>query len=169
MARAAYFKDEEIARAHQLREQAKTTSELRKALSVLLIAEAGLDAGKTSHILGISERTVFRNCGNIRNQDGVNRNTWGGRRHCRMTIEEEREFLHSWEARAIQGGVLSVPPIHAALVERLGRPIPLSTTYRLLARHGWRKVQPDTSIQKVTQQFRKSLKKNFPKLWRPPV
>jgi DNA-binding CsgD family transcriptional regulator len=101
MARAAYFKDEEIARAHQLREQAKTTSELRKALSVLLIAEAGLDAGKTSHILGISERTVFRNCGNIRNQDGVNRNTWGGRRHCRMTIEEEREFLHSWEARAI--------------------------------------------------------------------
>jgi len=86
-----------------------------------------------------------------------------------MTIEEEREFLRSWEARAIQGGVLSVPPIHAALVERLGRPIPLSTTYRLLARHGWRKVQPDTSIQKVTQQFRKSLKKNFPKLWRPPV
>ena len=72
MARAAYFKDQEIARAHQLREQAKT-----------------------SHILGISERTVFRNCGNIRNQDGVNRNTWGGRRYCRMTIEEEREFLHS--------------------------------------------------------------------------
>ena len=89
MARAAYFKDEEIARAHRLREQAKTASELRKALSVLLIAEAGLDAGKTSDILGISERTVFRNRGNIRNQDGVNRNTWGGRRHCRMTIEDK--------------------------------------------------------------------------------
>jgi hypothetical protein len=43
-----------------------------------------------------------------------------------MTIEEEREFLHSWEARVIQGGVLSVPPIHAALVERLGHSIPLS-------------------------------------------
>ena len=113
MARTAYFKDEEIVRAHQLRERAKTASELRKALSVLLIAEAGLDAGKTSDILGISERTVFRNRGNIRNHDGVTRNTWGGRRHYRMTIEEEREFLHSWEARAIQGGVLSVPPIHA--------------------------------------------------------
>ena len=138
MARAAYYKDEEIARAHQLRKQAKTATELRKALLVLLIAEAGLDTSKTSDILGISERTVFRNRGKIRNQDGVNRSAWGGRRHCRMTIEEECEFLHSWEARAIQGGVLSVTPIHAALVERLGRFFPLSTTYRLLARHGWR-------------------------------
>ena len=63
MARMAYFKDEEIARAHQLRERATTAKELRKALSVLLIAEAGLDVGKTSDILGISERTVFRNRG----------------------------------------------------------------------------------------------------------
>jgi len=67
MARAAYFKDEEIARAHQLGRQAKTASELRKALSLLLITESGLDASKTSDILGISERTVFRNRGNIRN------------------------------------------------------------------------------------------------------
>jgi DNA-binding CsgD family transcriptional regulator len=168
MARAAYFKDEEIARAHQLRERAKTATELRKALSVLLIAEAGLDAGKTSDILGISERTVFRNRGNIRNQDGDHL-TWGGRRHYRMTIEEEREFLHSWEARAIQGGVLSVPPIHAALVERLGRSIPLSTTYRLLARHGWRKIQPDTKHLKSDPAVQEEFKKNFPKLWRPPV
>ena len=66
MARATYFKDEEIARARKLRERAKTASDLRKALSVLLIAEASLDAGKTSDILGISERMVFRNRGNIR-------------------------------------------------------------------------------------------------------
>jgi hypothetical protein len=46
------------------------------------------------------------------------------------------------------GGVLTVPPIHAALVKRLGRDIPMSTTYRLLARHNWRKVQPDTKHPK---------------------
>ena len=169
MARPACFKDEEIARAHQLRERAKTASELRKALSVLLIAEAGLDAGKTSDILGISQRTVFRNRDNIRNQGGATGNTWGGRRHCRMTIEEERKFLRSWEAIAMQGGVISVPPIHAALVERLGHSIPLSTTYRLLARHGWRKVQPDTKHPKSDPAVQEEFKKNFPKLWRPPV
>ena len=50
-----------------------------------------------------------------------------------MTIKEEQDFLRTWEAKANEGGVLSVPPIHAALVERLGRFIPMSTTYRLLA------------------------------------
>src|SRR3972149_10830322 len=137
MARTTSFTDEEIMKARQLREQATTAKDLRKALSVLLFAEVGLDADKTSEILGISERTVFRNRGSVRHQDERNQNTWGGRRHYGMTLEEEQKFLRNWEVKAIEGGVLSVPPIHASLVERLGRSIPMSTTYRLLARHCW--------------------------------
>ena len=160
MARAARFSGAEIARARQLRDKATTVMELRKALSVLLVFEAGLDAIQTAEILGISERTVFRNRGSIRNQDERRRNTWGGRRHYSMTIEEERDFLRIWETKANEGGVLSVPPIHAALVERLGHSISVSTTYRLLARHGWRKVQPDTKHPKskpmVQEEFKKT-------------
>ncbi len=169
MARTASFTDEEIMKACQLREQATTAKDLRKALSVLLVAEAGLDADKTSDILGISERTVFRNRGSIRNQGEGKQNTWGGRRHYGMTLEEEQEFLRDWEGKALEGGVLSVPPIHVALVERLGRSIPMSTTYRLLARHGWRKVQPDTKHPKSKPEIQEEFKKNFPGLWRPPV
>ena len=169
MARAAHFSDEEVARARELRDKATTVMEMRKALSVLLVAEVGLDASQTSEILGISERTVFRNRSSIRHQDERRRNTWGGRRHYSMTIEEERDFLRTWEAKANQGGVLSVPPIHAALVERLGRSIPMSTTYRLLARHGWRKVKPDTKHPKSKPAIQEEFKKTFPGLWRPPV
>jgi transposase len=169
MARTANFTNEEIMKARQLREQATTAKDLRKALSVLLVAEAGLDTDKTSDILGISERTVFRNRGSIRNQGKGKRNTWGGRRRYCMTVEEEREFLRDWEARANEGGVLSVPPIHAALVERLGRSIPISTTYRLLARHGWRKVQPDTKHPKSDPKIQEEFKKNSLRWWRPPV
>jgi transposase len=169
MARAARFSGEEIARARQLRDKATTVMELRKALSVLLVSEAGLDAIQTSEILGISERTVFRNRGSIRNQDERRRNTWGGRRHYSMTIKEEQDFLRTWEAKANEGGVLSVPPVHAALMETLGRSIPMSTTYRLLARHGWRKVQPDTKHPKSKPEIQEEFKKNSPRLWRPPV
>jgi transposase len=169
MARVAHFSAAEITRARQLRDKATTVMELRKALSVLLVSEAGLDAIQTAEILGISERTVFRNRGNIRSQGERRRNTWGGRRHYSMTIEEERHFLGTWEAKANEGGVLSVPPIHAALVEALGRSIPISTTYRLLARHGWRKVQPDTKHPKSKPVIQEEFKKNFPRLWRPPV
>ena len=169
MTRAAYFTEDAIAKARELRDQAKTATELRKALSVLLVAEGGLDADKTSELLGISERTVFRNRRNISNQDEAEKNSWGGRRRYTMTIKEELEFLRDWEARAIEGGVLSILPIHAALVEKLGRSIPISTTYRLLARRGWRKVQPDTKHPKSDQAVQEEYKKNSLKLWRPPV
>ena len=169
MARTARFSVEEIARARQLREKATTVMELRKALSVLLVSEAGLDTIQTAEILGISERTVFRNRGSIRNQDERRRNTWGGRRHYSMTIEEEQDFLRTWEAKANEGGVLSVPPVHAALIETLRHSIPMSTTYRLLARHGWRKVQPDTKHPKSKPEIQEEFKKNSPRLWRPPV
>jgi hypothetical protein len=167
MARIARFSDEEVARAREMRDEAATVMELRKALSVLLVAEAGMDSGKTSKILGISERTVFRNRRGISHQDEKRRNTWGGRRHYGMTVEEERDFLRPWEARASEGGVISVPPVHRALVQRLGHPIPMSTTYRLLARHGWRKVVPDTKHPKSQPEVQEDFKKTPRGLWRP--
>ena len=44
MARKAVFTSDEMVKARQLRDKATTAQELRKALSVLLVAEAGLAA-----------------------------------------------------------------------------------------------------------------------------
>ena len=169
MARTVYIHPDEVQKAKQLRDQASTMAEYRKALSVILVAEHGFDADRAADALGISRRTVFRDRDNIRNQDDSCKKTWGGRRNASMTIEEEREFLAQWSAQAIQGGVLTVPPIHAALVEKLGHDIPLATTYRLLARHGWRKVQPDTKHPKSDPAAQDEFKKNSPKRWLPPA
>jgi len=68
----------------------------------------------------------------------------------------------------MQGGLLTVPPIHAALVEKLGYDIPLATTYRLLARHGWRKVQTDAKHLKGDPAAQQKFKKNSRKRWLPP-
>lgn len=169
MARKVCISPEEVQRAKQLRDQATTVADYRKALSVILVAEYGLVAEQTAEALGTSRRTVFRNRSNICNQDDTPKKTWGGRRNSSMTIEEEREFLSQWKEKAAAGGVLTVPPIHAALVERLGHNTPMSTTYRLLARHGWRKVQPDTKHPKSDPAMQDEFKKNSPKQWLPPV
>lgn len=169
MARQIQISKDEIVRAKQLRDQASTISEYRQALSVLLVAEEGLDTDRIAEILGTSRRTVFRDRRNIRNQGDTPKNLWGGRRHCSMTIEEEQEFLSQWIDKATIGGILTVPPIHEALVKRLGRSIPISTTYRLLARHNWRKVQPDTKHPKSNPDLQDEFKKNSPKRWKPPV
>ena len=169
MARQVFISNEENQRAKQLREQARSIADYRKALSVILVAELSLTADRVADILGTSRRTIFRDRCNIRNQDDAAKNSWGGRRHCSMTVEEEREFLAQWEKMATVGGVLTVPPIHAALVERLGHDTPMSTTYRLLARHGWRKAQPDTKHPKSDPALQDELKKNFRKQWLPPA
>jgi len=41
---------------------------------------------------------------------------------------------------AATGNLVVVSPIRAALAQRLGQPVKPSVVYRLLARHGWRKV-----------------------------
>jgi transposase len=169
MSRQFIISKEELRQAKQLRDQAASMADYRKALSVILVGELGLTAEHVSDILGISRRTVFRDRDNIRSQDDTAKKSWGGRRHCAMTVEEEREFLAQWEKLATVGGVLTVPPIHAALVERLGYNTPMSTTYRLLARHGWRKVQPDTKHPKSDPALQDEFKKNSPKNWLPPA
>jgi len=45
-------------------------------------------------------------------------------------------------------------------VKRFGRDIPLSTTYRLLARHGWWKMQPDTKHPKSDPALQDEFKKS---------
>jgi transposase len=167
MSRTARVTNEEIRHARKLRDEAITAAELRKALSVLLIAELGLDSEQAAELLGTSRRTLFRNRSDLRNQDNTHQKSWGGRRRFSLSLEEEREFLAAWEAKAISGGILSVLPIHAALVARLGHETPISTTYRMLARHGWRKVQPDTKHPKSDQAAQEEFKKKSRKLWLP--
>jgi transposase len=84
-----------------------------------------------------------------------------------MSFKEELEFLRPWAEQAPDGGVLVVSPIRAALAQRLGRKVSASAVYRLLARHGWRKVAPDTRHPKSEPQIQEAWKKNYRKTWRP--
>lgn len=98
MARPVHIGDEEVQQARLMRDQALSIARYRKALSVTLVAELGLDTERTADMLGISRRMVFRNRKYIRYPDDTKRNSWGGRRRSSMTMEEEKEFLAQWEA-----------------------------------------------------------------------
>ena len=169
MARTARIIENSLEQARAIRDHAHRASEVIKALALLLPAETKMHAKDAARVLGISERTLFRYQAEIRNQDAPPKASWGGRRNEHMTLEEEESFLAAWVNKAEQGGVLTVPPIHRALMERLGKEIPISSTYRLLARHGWRKVEPDTRHPKSDPQVQGEFKKNSLRQWRPPA
>lgn len=92
---------------------------------------------------------------------------WGGRRQSLLPPEEEGAFLKPWLDSAAAGSLVVVSPIRAALAQRLGRPVKPSVVYRLLARHGWRKVAPDTRHPKRKPEVQADWKKNSPKCWQP--
>lgn len=143
---------------------------MRQALAVLLPAELNATLEQTACLLGVGRATVPRLQAALRQRCAspkVPRTRWGGRRRALMSEEAEEEFLNPWAEQAQTGGVLVVSPIRAALAQRLGRPVAASQVYRLLARHGWRKVAPDTHHPKSDPQIQEEWKKNPRARWRP--
>jgi transposase len=169
MGRTACFTEEELQKAMKLRDDATTVAEFRNAMSVILPAMTGLGADRITELLGTSRSTTFRDRSKIRHQDETPKKSWGGRRRYSLSLEEEKAFLATFATEAGAGGILSAPPIHVALIKRLGRDTSPSTIYRMLARHGWRKVQPDTKHPKSDPAVQEEFKKNSPSLWKPPV
>ena len=169
MARPRKIDKRLVASARQVAQQTQDIRQYRQALAVLLPAELNTSLELTASLLGVGRATVSRLQSGFRRRGQVSprHQGWGGRRRTLMSEEEEREFLRPWEEQALAGGVLVLSPIRAALAQRLGRKVATSVVYRLLARHGWRKIAPDTRHPKNDPQIQESWKKNSPKTWRP--
>jgi transposase len=170
MARVARFEDGTVAEARRIVTCTDDARELRQALGVVLSAVGGLTNEAIGSILGVGVATVVRNQAELRRRSApgvaVVRPAWGGRRRQVLRIEEEKEFLAPWTAQAAQGAVLVVPPIHRALEERLGHRVAASTAYRILARHGWRKLEPEPHHPGRDPQAQEAFKKAGRRSWR---
>ena len=66
----------------------------------------------------------------------------GGRRRSHLSVEEETALLSDIEKTAIKGGVVEIGKVHKLFEEKVGGKVAKYTAYRLLHRHGWRKVAP---------------------------
>jgi transposase len=159
-----------VEHAKGLAARAETIEELRCAQAVLLPALLNATLEQTAAALGVGRASVGRYQRKVRKRlthPAQLEPQWGGRRHAAMSEEEEREFLEPWAEQSADGGMLVVAPLRAALAQRLGRPVTHSVVYRLLARHGWRKVAPDTRHPKSDPFEQEQWKKNSQRCWRP--
>ena len=163
MARIARYDEKELKAALQLVTDATSLQELRQGQAILLPALTGATLDTTSEILGLSRDRV---CVLRRQFSELSKNTpmvigkpRGGRRRELISLDEEKAFLTPWIEKAGAGGVLVVHLIHVAFQERIGHKVPKSTVYRMLARHGWRKVKPDTRHPKADPAAQDEFKK----------
>jgi transposase len=84
----------------------------------------------------------------------------GGRRRAYMTLEEEVEFIEPFFERASTGKVATAMEIKRKLEKHLGHTVHKTTAYRLLKRHGWRKIVPRPSHVQADKAEQEEFKKN---------
>lgn len=155
--------------ARELAAKAKTADELRHAQSILLPLELGLSLEQTAKAIG---RSVSLTC-KLRNRK--RREDAGEvkprlkkvelRNRATLSLENEAAILDELLSGFETGGVVTIPTLLPAFEKAVGKSVALSTLYRVLARHGWRKLAPDKQHPQGDPDKRDAWKKNFPSGW----
>ena len=83
----------------------------------------------------------------------------GGRRNQHLSLADEAAFLAPFFERAAKAQVATRYDIQAALEARLGCSVHHSVVYRLLHRHGWRKLAPRSRHPKADTAEQEAFKK----------
>ena len=134
-----------VRRARLLLKCAASAAELRAAQSVLFVDDHGLSLQQTAGMLGCSVPTVgrLRRWLKAMPPDALALHAhWGGRRRQNFSFAEESKFLNTFKNKGREGQAVAVKSIWQAYEALLGRPVPDSTIYRLLQRHGWHNATP---------------------------
>ena len=144
--------------------RANSHSEYQRIQCVLIRATLGSTAAQIAQLLGWSTATVH-----------VIHSRWakegealfdlrerGGRRHQHLSAEQEAQVLAPFIAKAQAGGTLNVAEIQRVYEQQVGKAVAPSTVYRLLERHGWRKVVPRPRHPKADVAAQAGFKKTPP-------
>lgn len=138
---------EHLAAARALLERASTAEELRTAQAVLLPIWLGLSMAQTALAIGRSPSAACAmRMRFFRIEEGISaaplkKTQLRNRAH--VSSEGERRLLAGVCGRARHAGPDLVARLKQALEVSLGEPVALASVYRLLRRHGWRRLTPD--------------------------
>ena len=80
----------------------------------------------------------------------------------RWSQEEERAFLQPFLDAAQRGKLTTVKEVYKAQCKNVGKKIDPTVTYRLLDRHGWRKIVPRAQHPNANVQTQETFKVFFP-------
>ena len=144
--------------------KSKTKADFKRIQCIWLRATFAMNSDEVALAVGFSPATVKKLwsqyfSGGEESLIGQGR---GGRRRANLSLEEEENFLFHFFEKAKSGEILVVNEVKAAYEEIIGHSVPKSTVYRVLARHGWRKIAPRPRHPKFDPEkleaFKKTLK-----------
>jgi transposase len=136
----------------------------QRRLAVWLTVAYGFAAHYVAELLCVSKQAVwlwiqqYNEAGPV----GLAREGRGGRRWAFLSLDEEVDVLSRLVTRAERGGILTAGTVKQAVERRLRREVSVGYVYRLLHRHGWRKLTPRPRHEKSNPKVQEEFKKNSP-------
>jgi transposase len=149
----------------QLLKKVKTKTQFQRVQCLWLRASLGLSSHDVAVAIGWNTSSV-RHLQALFLKEGetvFQASKRGGRYRANITTDEENSFLASFLEKSVRGEILVVSEIKRAYEKIVGHTVPKSTIYRMLARHGWRKITPRPHHPKADVTLQEEFKKNSPK------
>lgn len=137
----------------QVQQKIKTASNFRRQQKWLIVYNALVDPRPAVEIAlhtGATKRTVHQVISdyNRQGEEALETPGKGGRRRGYLPLAEEKKFLTQFIDSAKKGLITTVSKVKRAYEAKIGETVHQSTIYRLLERHGWRKIMPRSHHQK---------------------
>lgn len=150
------------ARMEALLKQCRNERETRRVQVILLLAKHRWDYAQIAAATGYAPTTVrdlqmkfFRD-----GESALLRRQKPRERNQHLSREEEARFLERFLQSADEGELVTIADIRQALEKQLGKKVAHTVPYRLLQRHGWRKLKPRPKHPRSDPAERERFKKN---------
>ena len=152
--------------AEEIQDKIKTTVGFWRVKRWLIIYQALINPKTAKEIaldIGVSEHTVHCLIAayNREGEKAVETKGKGQRQKANLSIEKEKEFLKPFFEKAEKGQITTAGEIKKSLENVLGHSVHKTTVYRLLTRHGWRKIAPRPSHPKTNKDDQETFKKTL--------
>ena len=142
MASRYQFREEEIKAIQQARKENKDKRAEARLKALELRAE-GQAAKEVAKATGFHPAYVTQLVAKYRDYglEAISGNHYGGN-HRNMSVEEEAAILAVFRKQAEEGKIVETKQIAEAYQSAVDHPVGKCQIYRVLHRHGWRKVMP---------------------------
>ena len=136
------FKEEEIEAIQSTRQKNKD-KRAEQRLKALELRAKGKSRKEISEATGFCKEYVSQLVKNYQEKglEAISGNHYGGN-HRNMSEEEEASILAPFKARGEKGEIVEIQELGEAYQAAVAHPVSRGQIYRVLERHGWRKVMP---------------------------
>ena len=168
MKRSEFWQSCDTDSLEALLSKTKDLTVLKNIQAVYLKARYKLDASSISKITGFSKGYVWQIHSNYR-QNGDEAFVFGnkgGIYRRNLTADQEKLLLSNFTSQSDDGHILEISKIKKKYEELAKKEVNKSVVYRMLSRHGWRKIAPRPTHPNNDKILLSTFKKTSPKWYK---